>query len=60
MSWKRMFKLTWREAGPPTHHDAQVDSDQEVVDENSLSARNLRFRMYRDYPFIKNHLASRN
>jgi len=21
----------WREAGPPTHHDDKVDSDQQVV-----------------------------
>jgi len=27
------FKLPWREAGPPKHHDDKVDSDQEVVDE---------------------------
>ena len=30
------FKLPWREAGPPNHHDDKVDSDQEVVD-NELS-----------------------
>ena len=28
---KREFKLPWREAGPPNHHDDQVDSDQQVV-----------------------------
>ena len=22
------FKLPWREAGPPNHHDDKVDSDQ--------------------------------
>jgi len=22
------FKLSWREAGPPNHHDDKVDSDQ--------------------------------
>ena len=27
----REFKLPWREAGPPNHHDDKVDSDQEVV-----------------------------
>jgi len=27
-SWKREFKLPWREAGPPHHHDDEVDSDQ--------------------------------
>ena len=25
------FKLPWREAGPPNHHDDKVDSDQQVV-----------------------------
>ena len=24
----RELKLAWREAGPPNHHDDQVDSDQ--------------------------------
>jgi len=38
-TWKREFKLPWREAGPPNHHDDKVDSDQEVVNkELSLSA----------------------
>ena len=27
-TWKREFKLPWREAGPPNHHDDEVDSDQ--------------------------------
>jgi len=27
-SWKRGFKLPWREAGPPSHHDKKVDSDK--------------------------------
>jgi len=27
-SWKREFKLPWREAGPPDQHDDTVDSDQ--------------------------------
>ena len=31
-TWKREFKLPWREAGPPNHHDDKVDSDQWVVD----------------------------
>ena len=26
-----LFKLPWREAAPPDHHDDQVDSDQWVV-----------------------------
>ena len=30
-TWKRGFKLPWREAGPPYHHDDEVDSDQQVV-----------------------------
>ena len=25
---KREFKIPWREAGPPDHHDDEVDSDQ--------------------------------
>ena len=25
---KREFKLPWREAGPPNHHDDNADSDQ--------------------------------
>ena len=27
-TWKREFKLPWREAGPPNHHHDRVDSDQ--------------------------------
>ena len=27
-TWKREFKLSWREAGPPNHHDDKVDSVQ--------------------------------
>ena len=30
-SWKRRFKLPWREAGSPNHHDDIVDADQYVV-----------------------------
>ena len=30
-TWKREFKLPWREAGPPNYHDAKMASDQEVV-----------------------------
>ena len=30
-TWKKAFKLPWREAGPPNHHDDQVDSGQQVV-----------------------------
>jgi hypothetical protein len=29
-AWKREFKLPWREAGPPNHHDDEVDSYQYV------------------------------
>jgi len=25
---KKAFKLPWREAGPPNHHDDKMDSDQ--------------------------------
>ena len=35
---QRDFKLPWREAGPPNHHDDKVDSDQPIVNkELSLS-----------------------
>ena len=27
-TWKGEFKLLWREAGPPNHHDEKVDLDQ--------------------------------
>ena len=27
-TWRRELKLQWREAGPPKHHDDEVDSDQ--------------------------------
>jgi len=37
-TWKRGFKLPWRGAGPPNHHDDKVDPDQYVVNkELSLS-----------------------
>ena len=34
---RREFKLPWREAGSLNHHDEIVDSDQQVVNKNSLS-----------------------
>ena len=27
-TWKREFELSWRDAGPPNHHDDKVDSVQ--------------------------------
>ena len=33
-TWKREFKLPWREAGAPNHHDDKVDSDQQVVNKD--------------------------
>jgi hypothetical protein len=27
-TWRRQFKLPWREAGPPNHLDDKVDVDQ--------------------------------
>ena len=30
-TWKKEFNLPWREAGPPNHHNARVDSHQQVV-----------------------------
>ena len=39
-TWKREFRLPWRKAGPPNHHDDKVDSDQQVVNkELSLCCR---------------------
>jgi hypothetical protein len=32
-TWKIEFKLPWREAVSPNHHDDKVDSDQKVVNE---------------------------
>ena len=44
-TWKREFKLSWREAGPLNHHDDkddQVDSDHLVVNtEPSLCRDNM-------------------
>ena len=41
-TWKREFKLPWREAGPANHHDDdEVDSDQEVVSKELSSLRLL-------------------
>jgi len=43
-TWKREFKLPWREAGPSNHHDDKVVSDQQVVNkELALSGLDLRF-----------------
>ena len=30
-TWKRLFKLPWREAGPPNHLDDEVDWDHWIV-----------------------------
>ena len=38
-TWKRKFKLPWREASPLNHQDDKVDSDQLVVNENSFCGR---------------------
>ena len=27
-TWLKEFRLLWRKAGPPNHHDAKVDSEQ--------------------------------
>ena len=34
-TWKREFKLQWREAGPPNHLDDEVESD---LDRNPADA----------------------
>ena len=39
MWWKGAFKLPWREAGPPNHHDDKVDSDQPVVNKEPSLCR---------------------
>ena len=31
------LKLPWREAGPPSHLDDEVDSDHQVVNKETLS-----------------------
>ena len=31
-TWKKEFKLPWREAGPPNIHDDEVDMDERDVD----------------------------
>ena len=28
LTWKKKFKIPWREAGPPNHLDDNVDLDQ--------------------------------
>ena len=39
-TWKREFKLPYRDADPPNHHDDKVDSDQQLVNkEVSLRCR---------------------
>ena len=52
---KRGFKLLWREAGRPNHHDDKVDSDQEVVNEE-LSHSRARLLMTGKFPFGKGPL----
>ena len=36
-TWKREFRLPWREAGPSNHFDDEVDSDQKVVNKELSS-----------------------
>ena len=38
-TWKREFKLPWREAGPPNHVDDKVDADQQAVNKGSSLCR---------------------
>ena len=40
-TWKREFKLPWREAGPPIHLDDKVDSDQQVAKNKSRSLQGI-------------------
>ena len=46
-TWKKEFKLPWREAGPPDHDDGKVDSYQQVVNQE-LSLRTLSLERDRD------------
>ena len=41
-NFKREFKLPWREAGPPNHHDDKVGSDQQVVKKELSLSLGLR------------------
>ena len=43
-TWKRGFKLSWREAGPPNHRDHKVDADHKVVDKE-LSLWTRRYQL---------------
>ena len=38
-TWEKKFKLPWREAGPPNYLNEKVDSDQWVLNTESLSLK---------------------
>jgi hypothetical protein len=44
-TWKREFKLPWREAGQPNHHDVTVDSDQRVVNQELSLCRPQKIKV---------------
>ena len=41
-TWKREFKLQWREEGPPNHLDDKLDSNRQVVN-NEISRCQVRY-----------------
>ena len=43
-AWGMQFRITWREASPPTHHNDIVDSDQLVVKKELSLSLPLPFR----------------
>ena len=47
-TWKRGFKLPWRDAGPPNHHDDKVDSDQQIVKKELSLCIKPKTRAFRD------------
>ena len=49
-TWKREFELPWCEAGPPNHHDDEVNSDPRLSINNSLSGRGAGFAVTAPHP----------
>ena len=50
--WEREFKLPWREAGPPNHHDDKVDSDLHDFELELLLEREVGHGVARVLPVI--------
>ena len=51
-TWKREFKIPWREAGPPNHLDDKVDSDQRVVDQELSLSAGCRLPGFHKGPYV--------